>query len=156
MGADRVEESYRRLHARLWRSLFAFCGDRELASDAEAEAYAQALGRVDDLRDVDAWVWRSAFRIATGALADRTTGARSASPEQLDVLPTEDASVVEFVSQLQALSGQQRAVVVLRYVGGLTPAEIAEALGTSSGSVRVQLHRAHHRLRNDLEVLDGR
>lgn len=64
-------------------------------------------------------------------------------------LPTDDVRfvvdplIVDLVSQLQALSVQQRAVVVLRYVGGFSPAEIAALLQTSAGTVRVQLHRAH-------------
>ena len=41
---DRVEEVYRSLHPRLRRSLFAYTGDAELASDADAEAFAQGAG----------------------------------------------------------------------------------------------------------------
>ncbi len=48
----RVEAVYRSLHPRLWRSLLAFTGDAELASDAEAEAFAQALGRGEAVDDV--------------------------------------------------------------------------------------------------------
>jgi DNA-directed RNA polymerase specialized sigma24 family protein len=62
----RVEAVYRSLHPRLWRSLLAYTGDAELASDAEAEAFAQVLGRGDAVDDVAAWVWRSAFHIASG------------------------------------------------------------------------------------------
>ena len=71
MGAvgdqDRVEAVYRAVHPRLWRSLLAYTGDAELASDAEAEAFAQVLRRGDAVDDVEAWVWRSAFRIAVGS-----------------------------------------------------------------------------------------
>lgn len=49
-------------HERLWRSLLAYAGDADLASDAPAEAFAQALWRGDGLRDPAAWVWRAAFR----------------------------------------------------------------------------------------------
>ena len=50
----------------------AYTGDAELASDAEAEAFAQALRRGEAVDDVAAWVWRSAFRIASGLLATRS------------------------------------------------------------------------------------
>ena len=53
---DRVEAAYRAVHTRLWRALLAFTGDAELASDAEAEAFAQALRRGDAVEDVEAWV----------------------------------------------------------------------------------------------------
>lgn len=63
----RVEAVYRSVHPRLWRSLLSYTGDAELASDAEA--FAQVLRRGDAVDDVAAWVWRSAFRIASGLLA---------------------------------------------------------------------------------------
>ena len=39
----------------------------------------------------------------------------------------------------------------LRYAGGFPPAEIADVLDTTPGTVRVQLHRAHHHLRGQME-----
>ena len=52
---------------------------------------------------------------------------------------------------LATLSEQQRAAVVLRYAGGFTPTEIADLLGTSAGTIRVQLHRAHAHLRDRID-----
>ena len=144
---DRVEAVYRSVHPRLWRSLLAFTGDADLASDAEAEAFAQVLRRGDAVEDVNAWVWRSAFRIAAGMLA-----ARSSSPDPGpaggSTPPAE--SVADFMGLLAELSPQQRACVALRYVGQYTSPEIGELLGTSPGTVRVQLHRAHAALRRTI------
>jgi predicted RNA polymerase sigma factor len=56
-----VERVWREQGARLWRSLVAFAGDGELASDAMAEAFAQALGRGDAVEAHDRWVWRASF-----------------------------------------------------------------------------------------------
>src|SRR3990172_1588866 len=68
---DAVERVWREQGPKLWRSLTAFAGDRELASDAMAEAFAQALGRGDSLEAADRWIWRAAFRIAAGELKER-------------------------------------------------------------------------------------
>ena len=68
---SRVEAAYRSIHARLWRALLAYTGNRDVASDAEAEAFAQVLRRGDEVVDIAAWVWRSAFVIARGMLATR-------------------------------------------------------------------------------------
>ena len=141
----RVEAVYRSLHPRLWRSLLAYTGDAELASDAEAEAFAQALGRGEAVNDVAAWVWRSAFHIAAGLQAARSRS-HGLAPADGSTAPT--GSVAEFLSLLADLSAQQRACVALRYVGGYTAPEIGELLGTSAGTVRVQLHRAHATLRH--------
>lgn len=141
----RTEEVYRAQHQKLWRALFAFTGDRDLASDAEAEAFAQLLGRGDEVRDPAAWVWRSAFRIAAGLhprehqLAHDTQASEEVQP-----------STVEFLSLLGDLSDQQRACVVLKYVGMFRAVEVAELLDTSPETVRVQLHRAHCSLRRTL------
>lgn len=140
---DRVEAAYRAVHARLWRALFAFTADAELASDAEAEAFAQVLRRGEAVDDVEAWVWRSAFRIASGLLASRST---NLSAEDASVSPPQ--SMTEFLGLLEGLSAQQRACVALRYVGGYTSVEIGEVLGTTAGTVRVQLSRAHSVLRD--------
>jgi len=144
-GPDRVESAYRAVHARLWKALLAYTGDAELASDAEAEAFAQALRRGDAINDVEAWVWRGAFRIASGLLASRApeVGAveSGAAPPQ---------STTEFLALLGGLSHQQRACIALRYVGEYTPTEIGALLGTSAGTVRVQLSRAHAALRTSI------
>jgi DNA-directed RNA polymerase specialized sigma24 family protein len=144
---DRVEAVYRSVHPRLWRSLLSYTGDAELASDAEAEAFAQVLRRGDAVDDVEAWVWRSAFRIASGLLA-----ARSSSTNLGPVAGSTPStgSVAEFLGLLADLSPQQRACVALRYVGEYTSPEIGELLGTSAGTVRVQLNRAHATLRHTI------
>jgi len=46
-SGDALARVYREQGAKLWRSLLAYTGDREMASDAMAEALAQALGRGD-------------------------------------------------------------------------------------------------------------
>lgn len=147
---DRVEAAYRVVHVRLWKALLAFTGDAALASDAEAEAFAQVLRRGDIVDDVEAWVWRSAFRIASGLLASRSTDLASVDGS---VSPAQ--STTEFLSLLEGLSKQQRACVALRYVGQYTSVEIGELLGTSAGTVRVQLSRAHAVLRDQLREAEN-
>ncbi len=159
VAVDPLEDLYRTEHQRLWRSLVGYCGDTDLATEAEAEAFSQLINRGDDVRDPKAWLWRSAFRIAGGLLADRSArGRRLRSLESLGHRgdPTTSApyddSLAEFLDLLQGLSEQQRSVVVLRYAGALTATEIADLLGTSPGTVRVQLHRAHKQLREGMDV----
>lgn len=64
--------------------------------------------------------------------------------------PTPDTSV-DVHRALATLSPQQRAVVFLAYWEDLTPADIADVLDISEGTVRKQLARARARLR---EVID--
>jgi RNA polymerase sigma factor (sigma-70 family) len=53
---------------------------------------------------------------------------------------------------LAGLSPQQRAVIVLRHLGGLDDAAIADELGCSQGTVRTHASRGMQRMR---AVLDG-
>lgn len=154
MAIDQLDLVFREMHPRLWRALYAFSGDADLASEAESEAFTQAAARGDDLRDVAAWVWRSAFKIA-GGLAKKRSERAATTVEWVDEMNDElsiDIDIVAFVSQLQSLSRQQRACVVLRYVGGFDSEGIADLLQTTPGVVRVQLHRAHEKLRNEMEA----
>ncbi len=82
-----LEVLYREHGKRLWWALVAFSGDREIASDAESEAFAQALRRGDGIRDPLAWVWRAAFRIAAGELKARG-GRRRRSPSRCTSCPS--------------------------------------------------------------------
>ncbi|MBT8207719.1 MAG: sigma-70 family RNA polymerase sigma factor [Acidimicrobiia bacterium] len=151
MVLGKAEASYRRIHDRLWRSLLAYSGDPEVASDAESEAFSQCLRRADEIDNVDAWVWKASFRIAAGLLKKRSQTVMRANPATKGTYL--DSSLHEFLCQLNGLSDQQRAIVALRYIGDYRPTEIAELIGSSPGSVRVQLHRAHDHLRTVLGEL---
>jgi RNA polymerase sigma-70 factor, ECF subfamily len=143
---DRLREVFEAEHARLWRSLLAHTRDAEIASDAVAEAFAQAVRRGDALRDPAAWVWRAAFRIASGQLAARR-GRNEAAPEcqaSPDTLPDD---VVALLDALARLDQTDRRVVVLSLVGGLSAFEVGRIIDASPGAVRVRLHRARRRLR---------
>lgn len=70
-GTQQIEALYREDGDRLWRALLAFSGDPELASDAVAEAFAQALRRGAAVGNPKDWIWKAGFRIAAGELQKR-------------------------------------------------------------------------------------
>jgi RNA polymerase sigma-70 factor (ECF subfamily) len=142
---------YREQAHRLWRAIFAYAGDREVASDAVAEAFAQCLRRGDAIRSPKAWLWRVAFRIAAGEMKRRRDQSLLSDDRSYE-LPE---SAWELVSALRSLPERQRAVLVLRYYAGYPAREIAGILGTSTATVRVHLSRGRTRLRKLLEVDDA-
>jgi RNA polymerase sigma-70 factor (ECF subfamily) len=150
---DRLRSVFESEHGRLWRSVLAYTGDPEMASDVVAEAFAQAVRRGDALHDPQAWVWRAAFRIAGGQLSAR----RESRPIDLEAVgqPSADTlpdDVVALLDALARLAAPDRQVVVLILVGGLSAAEVGAVANTSAGAVRVRLHRARARLREALEA----
>ena len=63
VGIGEVERLYREQGGRLWAAVFAYAGDRGVADDAVAEAFAQLLRRGGEVRDQAAWVWTATFRV---------------------------------------------------------------------------------------------
>ena len=61
--------------------MYAYSNDAELASDAAAEAFAQAVRRGTAIRDLRNWVWRTAFRVAAGYLKNRSRFAAGPVPD---------------------------------------------------------------------------
>jgi len=146
-----IERIYRSDGSRLWWSLVAFTGDREIASDAVAEAFAQALRRGDDIRDPLAWIWRVAYKIAAAEMKRRPASMEEGHEA---VVPNEQGAV-ELIEVLRRLPVRQRAAVVLHYYADLPVSEIAQLMAISTATVKVHLYRGRARLRKLLEDEDG-
>ncbi|MGH2528642.1 MAG: RNA polymerase sigma factor [Actinomycetota bacterium] len=142
-----LERLYREQGNRMWRAVLAFSGDPEVASDAVAEAFAQALRRGDAIRDPERWLWRASFRIAGGELKERGRRVPAVREESYEM----EEPARELVAALKKLSEKQRAAVVLHHAAGYPASEVAEIIGSTSAAVRVHLMRGRRRLRELLE-----
>lgn len=144
-SVERVRAAYEAVHPRLWRAVLAYSGDRDVADDAVAEAWAQVLRRGSAVDDPAAWAWRAAFRIAAGDLERRRTGPGIVDDTRSLELPE---PAIDLVVALRQLSDQQRACVVLCDLADHTAGDAARLLGTTAATVRVQRMRARRRLRD--------
>ncbi len=144
--ASDIERVYREAGERLWWALLAYTGDREIASDAAAEAFARALKATDEIRDPAAWVWRVAFRVATSEL--RANRRRVEHPETAYEM---DAGAMAVILALDELSRRQRAVFVLFYLDDRPTKQSAELLDIGVATGSAHLHRARQRLRSIME-----
>jgi RNA polymerase sigma factor (sigma-70 family) len=130
-------------------------GDRELAGDVAQDVAVDALrglARLRELERFDAWVRRIAVRhtlraanarrrrwhaeVPLAALADEALAPEA--PEPTEALILRDA----LQRALPMLSPRQRLALALRYVHGLSDAEIAAALGCRPGTAASLLSRA--------------
>jgi DNA-directed RNA polymerase specialized sigma24 family protein len=102
----KVEQLYREHGPRLWRAVLGYAGNREVASDAVAEAFAQLIRRGNAVRSPERWVWRAAFRVAAGELSRR----ERLKPPPEGSYEMEEPSIV--LAALRRLSPRQRAAVV--------------------------------------------
>jgi RNA polymerase sigma-70 factor, ECF subfamily len=142
-----LERLYRADGAKLERALVLFAGDQEVARDAVAEAFAQALRGRERIRDPQAWVWRTAFLVAAGELKERSLGS-GPMPEETYEMPEQ---LVDLVRALRRLSPKQRASVILHHYAGLPASEVARIIGSTPTAVTVHLAVGRRRLRELLE-----
>jgi RNA polymerase sigma-70 factor (ECF subfamily) len=143
-----LEQLFRTDGARLWRALVAFTADPDVASEARAEAFAQALAHQGELRSPSAWVWTTSFRVARGMLKEHS---RSVDPDAADTSYWLPDPVRDLVSALATLPPKQRLAIVLHDYGDRPTDEVATILGSSRATVHVHLSAARKRLRPLLE-----
>ncbi len=123
-----------------------------MASDAVAEAFTRALRNDAAIRDVSAWTWRVAFRLAAGELRNAKLSATQAvSDEDAQT----DSNLPDLVAALRRLPPKQRLAVVLHDYADRPTHEVAAVLGSSSATVRVHLSQGRRRLRDMLEERDA-
>ena len=149
-GLDGLDRVYRQQAPRMWRALTAYSGSRDVAEDAVAEAFAQAMVRVDSVRSPERWVWKAAYRIAAGELKRR--GSLTELVVDGSVAPDEPAW--EIRAALAKLSPMQRSAVVLHYYGGYRAFEIARITGSTPAAVWVHLSRGRRCMARLLEGID--
>jgi DNA-directed RNA polymerase specialized sigma24 family protein len=148
---EALERIYRDEAAQIWRALLGYTGSPDIASEAVAEAFAQALGRGDAIRSARSWVWTAAFKIAAGMLSrrDRPPGV---AVEGTTVLPE---PVVDLVHALSRLPERQRFCVVMHDYADRPVGEVAAVLRISAPTVYAHLRQGRRRLRDLLEEKDA-
>ncbi|MBI3648090.1 MAG: sigma-70 family RNA polymerase sigma factor [Actinobacteria bacterium] len=145
-----IERLYREEGDRLWRAVYFWSGDRDIADDAVAEAFAQALRCGDAIRDPRAWMWRSVFRIAAGELKMRRRQDHWPHESSYD-LPEAPA---QLATALRRLSPKQRASVVLHHYAGYSLKEVAAIIGSTPAAVAVHFHRGRAHIKEAMSDED--
>lgn len=126
---------------RAWRSLSRY---RELGHPFSAYLFRIARNCVID--------HRRKFKLQLGPLEGSDTVADD-SDRPSEVLTKEQESLV-LQDSLRKLKETYRSVLVLRFLIGLSTAEVALIMSRSEGSIRVLQHRALKKLRKWLESAD--
>lgn len=154
-----LEDLYRTHRMRLVRLAILLVDEQATAEDVVQEAFTGLYRNWGSLRDAKAAVGYLRTAVVNGSrsvLRRRKTArdyvpphspnARSA--ESLAMLSTEHQSVV---NALSTLPPRQREVLVLRYYGGMSEAEIAEVTGISKGTVKSTASRALEALQKAMQ-----
>ena len=153
------QEAVGALFDRYWddahRAAYWIVHDAAAAEDIAQEAFLSALrslDRFDRRRPFGPWLHRivvnraidhARARAARSEVSDEALASHSAA----DVAPPDR----ELLAAVAALPVDQRAVVVLRYLLGDTPGEIAAALDLPRGTVNSRLRRGLDALREQVD-----
>jgi RNA polymerase sigma-70 factor (ECF subfamily) len=102
-----------------------------------------------------AWLLRLARNVAIDHLrANRLTPTDNVfDPDAPSGIDLDQAETVR--AALASLPDEQRKVVLMRHVVGLTPGEIADQLGRTEGSIHGLHHRGRRALQRELERLES-
>jgi RNA polymerase sigma-70 factor, ECF subfamily len=154
-----LEQLYRRHWPWAHRAAYLVVHDAAAAEDIAQEAFlaaVRALDRFDRRRPFGPWLNRIVVNRAIDWARARALRRESAADLDLEpgrfdspaaTGPYSDATM----TALAALTPDQRAVVVLRYLLEHTPGEIAAMLELPRGTVNSRLRRALDRLEEELE-----
>ena len=148
--------------AQVYNVALHITGSRDDAMDVTQSAFVKAYEKLhtfDLTRRFFSWLYRIAINEALNL--KRRRGRESALPTDLVELapdPETDISRPETTRllhlPLRELTAQQRAVIVLKHLQGLSYREVAEVLGVPEKTVKSRLFSARRRLRGALRDVD--
>ena len=132
------------------RTAYLITGDREEAVDLAQEAFARAYERWRSVSRMDrpgGWLQRVVANLAISWRRQRRFRADVGAGEVDAVVADEEASDLDLLEALRALTPGQRAAIVLRYYADQPVEEVARALGKRPGTVRALTSQGLARLR---------
>jgi RNA polymerase sigma-70 factor, ECF subfamily len=150
------EAWYRGAHPRLLAALVVTIGDIDAARDATSEAFTRALQqwpRVHAMGSPEAWVHRVAINVVRRSHRRQVLEARLLRRQRLEPAPPPQV-MPEVWEALASLPLRQRQAVALRYMLGMTQADVAAAMGVAPGTAAATLHAARRSLASRLQMDD--
>lgn len=157
-GSESALETLFRRHWRQARqAAYLVCLDRGGAEDIAQEAFLaaiRALDRFDARRPFGPWLHRIVVNRAidwTRARGARREVSVTALPDPSSAPGYGEGRADELVLALGELGPEHRAVIVMRYLQDLSPAEIARALDLPRGTVNSRLRRGLDKLGERLD-----
>ena len=152
----------------IYRFIFYKIGNAEEAEDLTSAVFLKIWNfirsnQVDEYKSLKSLI----YRIARNTVIDQYR--KNSVREEYSISPADENDIIDYkqdsaaltdiaidkemiTAKLMELKDEYREMIVLRYIEELSISEIADILGKSSGSVRVDLHRALKTLKNILGV----
>jgi RNA polymerase sigma-70 factor (ECF subfamily) len=154
---------YERYVDRIYNYIFYRSGDVHEAEDLTARVFYRALGHIKeyDQRGAPfaAWLYRIAHNLVANWHRDRsrrqyvrlddlaTLAEKSAGPDHRAEQNEETQTLLRALARLPA---ERQQVLILKFVDGLSNAEIGKIMGRSEGAIKSLYHRTLLALRDEL------
>ncbi|ARF56548.1 RNA polymerase sigma factor [Streptomyces gilvosporeus] len=160
-GPPTIGELYHAHRLAMVRLAILLVDDRATAEDVVQDAFAALCKRhgahLDEVDNALAYLRTCVVNAARSVLRRRRTARGYTPPYETDEPSAEERIVLdeehrEVLAALGGLTPRRREVLVLRYWGDLTEAQIAETLGISRGAVKSLASRALDSLEKILEA----
>ncbi len=145
-----IDDIYRTHRMAMVRLAILLVDDINSAEDVVQDAFAGLYRQWDQLRDTQAAIGYLRTAVVNGSrsmLRRRRTARAYVPPHSADARSAESMAMLtaehqSVISALGELAPRQREILVLRYYGGLSEAEIAAATGLTAGTVKSTASRA--------------
>jgi RNA polymerase sigma-70 factor (ECF subfamily) len=167
----KFEDAYNRYSDELFRHCYLRISDRDRALEITQEAffktwdYMQKGNTVDELRPF-------LYRTLKNLIIDEYRKVKSRSLEAMvgetegasieNLLPPDESNTLEAAIErfdgvralkaLEQLTPLYKEALMMRYVDGLSPKEIAQEIGETENTVSVRVHRALKKMKDILEL----
>jgi RNA polymerase sigma-70 factor (ECF subfamily) len=165
----RFKEAYDEHSDALFRFAFYKLSDREKAKDVVQDTFVKVWEYMVSSEQADgveiANIKALLYRIATNAIIDNYRKKKELSLESMmddgfdpgdanrshhAIIDESEADLV--IRSIHNLEAEDRAVILMRYIDGLTVKEIASITGQRENTVSVRIHRALKMLKDALKV----
>lgn len=156
---ERYAELVRKYRDRYARFAARMLGSSDAAEDAIQDAFVRAYDQLAQCNEPDKFVGWFFLILRNRCFAERRKSKDRVSLDAAQAVEAvertdRDMETAERRRTLQLalleLTPEQREVFVLKHIEGMSYGEIAERLGTSVPSLKMRMHRAYDRLREQL------
>lgn len=152
---------YDQYHGLIYRYLYRQVGDTELARDLAADVFRRLLAAVREGRNspdnLKAWLYRTAHNLLVDYYRRQQYRNHLPLADDLVDIGDDPALAAEFNisaqqvrTALRQLTSEQRQVITLKYLEGLSNQEVSVIVGKPVGAIKALQHRALEALRRQL------
>ena len=162
MDANAFERLVREHQHMVYCVALSYCKDPTSAEDVAQEAFLKAYRSVDEMRDparLKTWLYSIARFTAIDWLRrrkhERYLGLAESEAKELPERPAAESKedrTVRVMDVIRGLKEEHREIMILRYVRGLSYAQIARETGSTTSAVGEKLSRIRDMVREKLRA----